>query len=72
MAFELHQTWYDPRFFNSSRQQEDFILFKNDDLQSLWRPDTYIVNELPNGVFETTPTDFVKAFPNGSMFQNTR
>ena len=72
MTFELYQTWHDPRFVDFSRQKEDFILFNDASLNTLWRPDTYIANEMPNGLFETTPTDHVKAFPNGSMFQNTR
>lgn len=72
MSFELHQIWRDPRFYNASGNKDGFTLFKDADFKLLWRPDTYIANELPNGVFETTSTDFVKAFPNGSLFQNTR
>ena len=72
MTFDLYQTWHDPRFVNLSRPKDDYILFKGESMATLWRPDTYIANEMPNGLFETTPTDNVKAFPNGTLFLSTR
>ena len=72
MTFELYQRWHDPRFVNLTRHKDDYILFKDDAMPIIWRPDTYIANEMPNGLFETTPTDYVTAFPNGSLYQSTR
>ncbi|XP_078314708.1 glycine receptor subunit alpha-2-like isoform X2 [Crassostrea virginica] len=72
MTFDLIQSWKDPRFINSSRNPDDYVVYKAEDFQSIWRPDTYIANEMPNGIFETTPTDNIYAYFNGTLFLTTR
>lgn len=72
MTFDFHQSWTDPRFKNTSRNPNDYNIYKAEDFENIWRPDTYIANEMPNGVFETTPTDNIYAYFNGSLFLTTR
>ena len=72
MTFDLLQSWKDPRFINSSLNPDDYVVYKAADFEPIWRPDTYIANEMPNGVFETTPTDNIYAYFNGTLFLTTR
>ncbi|XP_048734814.1 glutamate-gated chloride channel-like isoform X2 [Ostrea edulis] len=72
MTFDILQTWKDPRFENASRHPDDYTIYKAEEFETFWLPDTYIANEMPNGVFETTPTDNIYAYPNGSLFLTTR
>lgn len=72
MTFDIHQSWMDSRFKNTSRNPNDYNLYKAEEFENIWRPDTYIANEMPNGVFETTPTDNIYAYFNGSLFLTTR
>lgn len=72
MTFDIHQSWTDPRFKNTSRNPNDYNIYRAEEFENIWRPDTYIANEMPNGVFETTPTDNIYAYFNGSLFLTTR
>uniref|UniRef100_A0A8W8HYP0 Neurotransmitter-gated ion-channel ligand-binding domain-containing protein n=1 Tax=Magallana gigas TaxID=29159 RepID=A0A8W8HYP0_MAGGI len=72
MTFDIHQSWTDPRFKNTSRNPNDYNVYRAEEFENIWRPDTYIANEMPNGVFETTPTDNIYAYFNGSLFLTTR
>jgi hypothetical protein len=72
MTFDIRQSWTDPRYENASRHPDDYDIYKGEEFQKFWLPDTYIANEMPNGVFETTPTDNIYAYPNGSLFLTTR
>ncbi|XP_061173433.1 gamma-aminobutyric acid receptor subunit pi-like [Saccostrea echinata] len=72
MTFDIRQSWKDQRFVNASRNPNDYILYKAEEFENLWRPDTYIANEMPNGLFETSLTDNIYAYPNGSLYLTTR
>ena len=72
MIFEAHQSWFDPRYINTSADPNSYTIIKSADFHTLWTPDTFVINQLPNGIYEATPSDFVQIFPNGSLSQTTR
>ncbi|XP_062614461.1 gamma-aminobutyric acid receptor subunit pi-like [Saccostrea cucullata] len=72
MTFDIRQSWRDQRFVNYSRNPNDYTLYKAEEFEKLWIPDTYIANEMPNGLLETAATDNIYAYPNGSLYLTTR
>lgn len=72
MTFFLLQKWNDDRFKNTSSPQNDFEIYRENSWDLAWKPDTYLANEMPNGLVDTTPADYLRIYNNGTLFQSRR
>ena len=44
----------------------------DEDFESIWVPDIYLINEIPNGILDFNPTDSVRMYENGTLRMSKR
>ncbi|CAG2251479.1 unnamed protein product [Mytilus edulis] len=71
MTYFMKLRWQDDRFIRSDSidPENNYItLYGTDsDWTKLWLPDIFMVNEIPAGIFDVVPTDFIRIYENGTL-----
>lgn len=77
MTYFMVLRWNDDRFLrkDSGAQSDNrhVTLYGTDtDWENIWIPDIYLVNEIPSGLLDYVPTDFIQIYENGTLKMSRR
>ena len=70
------QRWQDDRFIRegSTDPHKRYVTLYGTDSEwsNIWKPDIYLINEVPSGRLDFVPTDFIRIYKNGTLTMSRR